>query len=587
MKKIFLAVSLLSALVFSDNIDYPAAFDNTQDGDVIFFDVHVGGPFDTVANVVNGRLDNANIKTGANILPTKLDSSKTLFMRVVDADTVKNARSVATVDISASGTSGLNIINGTVGTFGGLVSVDTLKSTKGISATNANLSAGLIATTGTFSSVLGADTIRSTKGIRATNANLSAGLIATTGTFSSAVNVDTLNSTKGIKATNFTGNHIGSMNGGTTATFSGTVTVDSLKITKGINATNGSFSTKIGVGTAYGAGTAHIKSGSSGVVYDSLVDTDDLVVENSSRTGISIISADNGLSMINFGVPSRPVSNYIITNYVNGNITYENRYGNQGHIFSNKLVKSLTITDSANKLNVLGGIKSTSLTTDTIKSVKIITSDSANITKLAIANVSTGAGTFTGTVTADSIKSAKGVNATNGTFSARVSVDSLYSAKGIRGTNGTFSAQVSVDTLFSTKGIKATNFTGNLIGNVTGSSVVATNIYSVDNTTLYTEVVGWTIDSSNIYYYVVGKTVYVHFSITGTSDDQFAQFGLPYAPAYKSTFVCEAEDNGTTGVGYGTALTSGYAAVYFNAMFANWTTTGTKTITGSLWYRKS
>jgi hypothetical protein len=285
---------------------------------VIFFDVHVGGPFDTVANVVNGRLDNANIKTGANILPTKLDSSKTLFMRVVDADTVKNARSVATVDISASGTSGLNIINGTVGTFGGLVSVDTLKSTKGISATNANLSAGLIATTGTFSSVLGADTIRSTKGIRATNANLSAGLIATTGTFSSAVNVDTLNSTKGIKATNFTGNHIGSMNGGTTATFSGTVTVDSLKITKGINATNGSFSTKIGVGTAYGAGTAHIKSGSSGVVYDSLVDTDDLVVENSSRTGISIISSDNGLSMINFGVPSRPVSNYIITNYING-----------------------------------------------------------------------------------------------------------------------------------------------------------------------------------------------------------------------------------------------------------------------------
>jgi hypothetical protein len=442
MKKILISVLALCAVLFSDQIDYPAAFDNTQDGDVIYFDVHVGGPFDTVANVVNGRLDNANIKTGANILPTKLDSSKTLFMRVVDADTVKNIRSVATADLTATGTSGLDTVTGSIATFTSHVTVDTLKVTKGINATIGNFSAGVNGTTGTFSSTVSVDSLKSTKGISSTNANLSAGLIATTGTFSSTVTVDTLKSTKGINATNFTGNHIGSINGGTTGTFSGTVTVDSLKSTKGINATNGSFSTKLGIGGTATQGEFEIIAGNpTGVLNSTNSTTANAFVFKNNDT--------NRQGFVGYGSTHATFPNMLsIKNYTTSGVV---------NIQTNSLTR-LTVesdgdvgigtTTPTTKLEVSTTFKSQSVTTDTIKSCKIITSDSANITKLAIANVSTGAGTFTGTVTADSIKSAKGVNATNGTFSSRVSVD----------------------TLFSTKGIKATNFTGNLIGNTSGYS---------------------------------------------------------------------------------------------------------------------
>lgn len=459
MKKILFGFIALCSVLFADNIDYPAAFDNTDDGDVIFFDVHVGGPFDTVANVVNGRLDNTNIKTGANILPTKLDSSKTLFMRVVDADTVKNVRSVATADLTASGTSGLDTVTGAIATFTSHVTVDTMKVTKGISATIGNFSAGVNGTTGTFSSTVTVDSLKSTKGISATNANLSAGLIATTGTFSSTVTVDTLKSTKGINATNFTGNHIGSVNGGTTGTFSGTVTVDSLKSTKGINVTNGVFSSVVGIGRS-----------------DSLLRA--LSVHGGEQAVIALQNDTTGKALLAGGYIGQLRRTLYVANLSDGPLKLQTKNLDRLVIDSTGNV-GIGITAPTTKLAVSTTFKSQSVTTDTIKSCKIITSDSANITKLSIANVSTGAGTFTGTVTVDSLKSTKGVNATNGTFSSRVSVDSLYSAKGIRGTNGTFSAQVTVDSLKSTKGVSAT--IGNFSAGVNGTTGTFSGVVNVDS----------------------------------------------------------------------------------------------------------
>jgi hypothetical protein len=88
--------------------------------------------------------------------------------------------------------------------------------------------------------------------------------------------------------------------------------------------------------------------------------------------------------------------------------------------------------------------------------------------------------TFSGNVLADSVYSTKGIKATNFTGNlignasgtsatvtgaAQTAITSVGTLTGL-----TSSGTVSVDSLFSTKGIKATNFTGNVIGNVTGNT---------------------------------------------------------------------------------------------------------------------
>jgi hypothetical protein len=163
-------------------------------------------------------------------------------------------------------------LNAATATYTGTVNVDSIKSTKGLSATIGNFSAGVSATTGTFSSNVGVDSLRSTKGISATigrfssylfgdSAAITKGISATIGRFSSIIFGDSIVSTKGIVATdgNFSDDVIATddisgdslyvrtvkSNGeiaGTTGGFSSTVGVDSLRSTKGLSATFGRFS---------------------------------------------------------------------------------------------------------------------------------------------------------------------------------------------------------------------------------------------------------------------------------------------------------------------------------------------------------
>ena len=133
---------------------------------------------------------------------------------VVTLGPVKGATGVFTSAVTVDSLKSTKGINATTGTFSGTVTVDSLKSTKGISYAGA----GINTTNGIFSGkVTATDSMRTSGSMR-----------AATGTFTSTLTVDSLKSTKGTSAT--------------TGTFSGTVTVDSLKSTKGINVTTGAFS---------------------------------------------------------------------------------------------------------------------------------------------------------------------------------------------------------------------------------------------------------------------------------------------------------------------------------------------------------
>jgi len=133
---------------------------------------------------------------------------------IVTLGPVKGATGVFTSAVTVDSLKSTKGINATTGTFSGTVTVDSLKSTKGISYAGA----GINTTNGIFSGkVTATDSMRTSGSMR-----------AATGTFTSTLTVDSLKSTKGTSAT--------------TGTFSGTVTVDSLKSTKGINVTTGAFS---------------------------------------------------------------------------------------------------------------------------------------------------------------------------------------------------------------------------------------------------------------------------------------------------------------------------------------------------------
>jgi len=124
---------------------------------------------------------------------------------IVTLGPVKGATGVFTSAVTVDSLKSTKGINATTGTFSGTVTVDSLKSTKGISYAGA----GINTTNGIFSGkVTATDSMRTSGSMR-----------AATGTFTSTLTVDSLKSTKGINAT--------------TGTFSGTVTVDSLKSNSG------------------------------------------------------------------------------------------------------------------------------------------------------------------------------------------------------------------------------------------------------------------------------------------------------------------------------------------------------------------
>ena len=80
---------------------------------------------------------------------------------------------------------------------------------------------------------------------------------------------------------------------------------------------NVTISGTAGVGLADPDGTLHVHTASAGVV-TAVLATDDLVVENSSDGGISILTPDGSNSNIYFGSPSDNLGAAIVWNYDNG-----------------------------------------------------------------------------------------------------------------------------------------------------------------------------------------------------------------------------------------------------------------------------
>jgi hypothetical protein len=78
------------------------------------------------------------------------------------------------------------------------------------------------------------------------------------------------------------------------------------------------FPGKVGIGTAHTEGTLHVHTATANTVTAS-TSYDDLVVENSGVTGISILSPDASTAGIAFGHPTDNLSSIIYNNYNSGN----------------------------------------------------------------------------------------------------------------------------------------------------------------------------------------------------------------------------------------------------------------------------
>jgi hypothetical protein len=197
-----LAFSIGILAAGGDTLKYTTQVQNLADGDTFYADIHYHSPFDSIQRIMNGRLGNVNISTTANILPTKLDTTKSILGFV-------NARfdsTIAADSISARAFSGA--VSSTTGTFSGTVSADSVFSTRGIRSTRF---------AGTADSSTGALRSASCTGNAATaNSATTAGTV-TTAAQPNITSVGTL----------------------TSLTSSGTISGDSIYTTKGVNAGNG------------------------------------------------------------------------------------------------------------------------------------------------------------------------------------------------------------------------------------------------------------------------------------------------------------------------------------------------------------
>jgi hypothetical protein len=142
----------------------------------------------------------------------------------------------------------------------------------------------------------------------------------------------------------------------------------------------------------------------------------------------------------------------------------------------------------------------------------------------------------------------------------------------------------------------------------TGTVVGTTNTQTLTNKTLATPVVtgdiytnAWvdysatstiggfsTVSSKAIYVKKIGKTVFISFTIAGTSDSTVTNFTLPYAIVDLTSIAVGASvDNGGTQVAGLISANSGgsLVVVYPSVAAGNWTNSGTKSMAGQFWYQ--
>ena len=173
------------------------------------------------------RVDTVRVGRGISVAGPLVGSTGSFTSWLYTADSVLADAGIVT----------LGPVKGATGVFTSAVTVDSLKSTKGINAT-----------TGTFSGTVTVDSLKSTKGI----SYAGAGINTTNGIFSGKVTAtDSMRTNGSMRAA--------------TGVFTSTVTVDSLKSTKGIVGTIGTFDKLIAAAVDTGSWT-YTAYGFSGAV---------------------------------------------------------------------------------------------------------------------------------------------------------------------------------------------------------------------------------------------------------------------------------------------------------------------------------
>jgi len=107
-------------------------------------------------------------------------------------------------------------------------------------------------------------------------------------------------------------------------------------------------------------------------------------------------------------------------------------------------------------------------------------------------------------------------------------------------------------------------------------------------------VAGWAATPTVVVYTKkLGKTIFVSYNITGTSNANSATFSVPYtaaaAPAAQYGSGYAVNNGGTAAIGL-VAMTGGGTTIQtFKDMVGsnNWTTSGTKTVIGQFWYEST
>jgi hypothetical protein len=101
-------------------------------------------------------------------------------------------------------------------------------------------------------------------------------------------------------------------------------------------------------------------------------------------------------------------------------------------------------------------------------------------------------------------------------------------------------------------------------------------------------IVGWSsIASKTIYIKKIGKTIFVSYNITGTSDNVATSFTVPYTIATPSStaFGYAVNNGGVAVIGIIAAFAGGVIiGLYSTVAYGAWTNSGTKTVAGQLWF---
>lgn len=98
-------------------------------------------------------------------------------------------------------------------------------------------------------------------------------------------------------------------------------------------------------------------------------------------------------------------------------------------------------------------------------------------------------------------------------------------------------------------------------------------------------ITGWSSPTGTIYVKKVGKTVYMTYDISGTSNSTSTSFTLPYTLTDSVTAIGYARDNGGTAVAGLISATGATATFRPSVGTSGWTASGTKSIAGQFWFQ--